>query len=38
MREEVDKGWWDRHIFDEFEQLIKSGAVNLLSRSAGASQ
>src|ERR1700685_1802068 len=23
MREEVDKGWWDRHIFDQFEQLIK---------------
>lgn len=38
MREEVDKGWWDRHIFDEFEQLIKSGTVNLLSSSAGASQ
>jgi len=38
MREEVDKGWWDRHIFDEFEQLIKSGTVNLLSRSAGSSQ
>jgi putative two-component system response regulator len=36
MREEVDKGWWDRHIFDEFEQLIKSGTANLLSRSAGA--
>ena len=38
MREEVDKGWWDRHIFDQFEQLIKSGTANLLSRSAGASQ
>jgi putative two-component system response regulator len=38
MREEVDKGWWDRRIFDEFEQLIKSGTANLLSRSAGASQ
>ena len=38
MREEVDKGWWDRHIFDEFEQLIKSSTANLLSRSAGASQ
>jgi putative two-component system response regulator len=38
MREEVDKGWWDRHIFDEFEQLMKSGTANLLSRSAGAGQ
>jgi putative two-component system response regulator len=38
MREEVDKGWWDRHIFDEFEQLLKSSTANLLSRSAGASQ
>ncbi len=38
MREEVDKGWWDRHIFDEFEQLIKSGTADLLFRSAGASQ
>jgi putative two-component system response regulator len=38
MREEVDKGWWDRRILDEFEQLIKSGTANLLSRSAGASQ
>ena len=38
MREEVDKGWWDRHIFDQFEQLIKSSTANLLSRSAGASQ
>jgi putative two-component system response regulator len=38
MREEVDKGWWDSQIFDEFEQLIKSGTANLLSRSAGASQ
>jgi putative two-component system response regulator len=38
MREEVDKGWWDRHIFDKFEQLIKSGTANFLSRSAGAGQ
>jgi putative two-component system response regulator len=36
MREEVDKGWWDRHIFDEFEQLIKSGTANLFSNSARA--
>ncbi len=36
MKEEVDKGWWDPHIFSKFEQLIRSGTANLLSKSAGA--
>jgi putative two-component system response regulator len=35
MKEEVAKGWWDPHIFSEFDQLIKSG-TNLLSKSVGA--
>jgi len=38
MREEVDKGWWDRYIFDEFEKLVRSGTADLLSKSAGASK
>jgi putative two-component system response regulator len=38
MREEVDKGWWDRYIFDEFEKLVRSGTADLNSKSAGASK
>src|ERR1700686_1851168 len=36
MKQEVAKGWWDRHIFDEFEGLVKSGVPRFLSRSAAA--
>jgi cyclic di-GMP phosphodiesterase len=34
MKTEVDKGWWDSQIFDEFERLIHSGTARLLSRAA----
>ncbi|MCU1270299.1 MAG: Two-component response regulator [Acidobacteriaceae bacterium] len=36
MKQEVGKGWWDRHIFDEFEGLVKSNNTRFLSRSAAA--
>jgi len=36
MKEEVAKGWWDPHIFGEFDHLIRSGTANLMSKSAGA--
>src|ERR1700726_4639922 len=36
MKQEVAKGWWDRHIFDQFEGLVKSGNARFLSRSAAA--
>ena len=36
MKQEVAKGWWDPHIFDEFEQLVRSGAADFLSRTAAA--
>ena len=36
MKQEVAKGWWDRHIFDEFEGLLKSSNARFLSRSAAA--
>jgi putative two-component system response regulator len=36
MKQEVAKGWWDRHIFDEFEGLVKSNNTRFLSRSAAA--
>jgi putative two-component system response regulator len=38
MQGEVDKGWWDPQIFGEFERLIQSGSVNLLSKGAGAAK
>jgi putative two-component system response regulator len=34
MKEEVEKGWWDPQIFDQFARLIKS--TKSLSRAAGA--
>jgi putative two-component system response regulator len=34
MKTEVDKGWWDSQIFDEFERLIHSGTARFLSRAA----
>jgi putative two-component system response regulator len=36
MKQEVSKGWWDRHIFDQFERLVRSGSAGLLSRGAMA--
>jgi putative two-component system response regulator len=36
MKEEVAKGWWDPHIFDQFERLIRIGAADFLSRGAAA--
>jgi putative two-component system response regulator len=36
IKEEVAKGWWDPQIFEQFEQLLRSSAAGLLSRSAAA--
>jgi putative two-component system response regulator len=36
MKEEVAKGWWDPHIFDQFGRLVGSGGADLLSRSTAA--
>ena len=36
MKEEVAKGWWDPHIFDEFERLVRNGTADFLSRGAAA--
>jgi putative two-component system response regulator len=36
MKQEVSKGWWDPHIFDQFERLVRSGTADFLSRSAAA--
>jgi putative two-component system response regulator len=36
MKEEVAKGWWDSHIFGEFERLVRSGTADFLSRGAVA--
>ena len=36
MKEEVNKGWWDPHIFGEFELLVRTGAADFLSRGAAA--
>ena len=36
MKQEVGKGWWDPHIFHQFEQLVRSGAADFLSRGAAA--
>jgi len=36
MKEEVAKGWWDPHIFDQFERLVRSGASDFLSRGMAA--
>jgi putative two-component system response regulator len=38
MKQEVAKGWWDPHIFDQFERLVRSGTANFLSRGVGAGQ
>jgi putative two-component system response regulator len=36
MKEEVAKGWWDPHIFDQFERLVRIGSADFLSRGAAA--
>jgi putative two-component system response regulator len=36
MKEEVTRGWWDAHVFDQFERLVRSGTADFLSRSATA--
>jgi len=36
MKQEVDKGWWDARIFDQFERLVRNGTADVLSRSAAA--
>ena len=36
MKEEVSKGWWDPHIFDQFERLVTTVTADYLSRSAAA--
>jgi putative two-component system response regulator len=36
MKEEVSKGWWDPHIFDQFERLVRTGTADFLSRGAAA--
>jgi putative two-component system response regulator len=38
MKQEVAKGWWDSHIFDQFERLVRSGTADFLSRSARAGE
>lgn len=38
MTEEVAKGWWDPHIFDQFARLARSGTKDFLSRGAAAGQ
>jgi putative two-component system response regulator len=34
MKQEVAKGWWDAHIFDQFERLVRSGTADFLSQGA----
>jgi putative two-component system response regulator len=36
MKEEVSKGWWDPHVFDQFERLVRTGTADFLSRGAAA--
>jgi putative two-component system response regulator len=36
MKQEVAKGWWDPRIFDQFEQLVRSGTADFLARGASA--
>ncbi len=36
MKQEVAKGWWDPHIFEQFERLVRSGAAEFLARGAAA--
>ena len=36
MKNEVAKGWWDPHIFDQFERLVRCGEADFLSRGTAA--
>src|SRR6202167_4736377 len=36
MKMEVAKGWWDPQIFNLFEQFVRSGTAEFLSRGAAA--
>src|ERR1700692_3714120 len=36
MKLEVAKGWWDSRIFSLFEQFVRSGTADFLSRGAAA--
>jgi putative two-component system response regulator len=36
MKEEVAKGWWDPQIFEQFRQLMTSGAADSLSKRAAS--
>ena len=38
MKEEVAKGWWDGHVFGEFELLVRNGTPCFLSRSTTAGE
>jgi putative two-component system response regulator len=38
MKQEVGKGWWDPHLFDQFERLVRGGTADFLSRGAAAGQ
>jgi putative two-component system response regulator len=37
MKQEVAKGWWDPHIFDQFEHFVRSGTANFLAKGATTS-
>jgi len=32
MREEVDRGWWDPHIFDQFQKMLEGERFHLFRR------
>jgi putative two-component system response regulator len=36
MKDEVGKGWWDAHIFAQFEQLVGSRGADFLAKGAAA--
>ena len=36
MKEEVAKGWWDPHVFDQFERLVRTGTADFLAHGAAA--
>jgi len=36
MKQEVARGWWDAHVFGEFERLIGSGSAGFLSQTMAA--
>jgi putative two-component system response regulator len=38
MTQEVARGWWDPHIFDQLARLARSGTADFLSRGAAAGQ